>query len=341
MHALIAVQVAFCFLVLFVAGLFAATFDRLSHRPTGFSAERLLTLDTVDAARCSRRSSGNRWPNICARCRASRRWPGRWPLLSGGSWNGFISVNGAPPGPVLAYFLNVSPGWIDTMKIPLIDGRDFRAERHVSRRGDRQRNVREAILQRRRIPLDNRSRKAAQRPTRSWAWSATLPIATCASPSCRWPMFRFVRSMRTAHCSRYRRRRSWCARSSANPLALASTLRREVPQRAARIPRQQHPHPGGTGAGANRARAAAGDAGAVLRGGRAVARGRRTVWRAGLFGVAAAAGNRHSHGDRRASRRHRAAGDRGCLVHGAGRRGGGPGARAWCRCGTSRRCSTR
>ena len=41
MHALIAVQVAFCFLVLFVAGLFAATFDRLSHQPIGFSAERL------------------------------------------------------------------------------------------------------------------------------------------------------------------------------------------------------------------------------------------------------------------------------------------------------------
>ena len=47
MHALIAVQVAFCFLVLFVAGLFVATFDRLSNQPTGFSAERLLTLETV------------------------------------------------------------------------------------------------------------------------------------------------------------------------------------------------------------------------------------------------------------------------------------------------------
>jgi hypothetical protein len=39
MHALIAVQVAFCFLVLFAAGLFAATFDRLSRRPLGFSSE--------------------------------------------------------------------------------------------------------------------------------------------------------------------------------------------------------------------------------------------------------------------------------------------------------------
>ena len=45
MHSLIAVQVAFCFLVLFVAGLFVATFERLSKEPTGFSAERILMLD--------------------------------------------------------------------------------------------------------------------------------------------------------------------------------------------------------------------------------------------------------------------------------------------------------
>jgi hypothetical protein len=49
-----------------------------------------------------------------------------WPLLSGFGSNGFISVNGAPPGDRLAYFLNVSPGWLDTMRIPLLDGRDFR-----------------------------------------------------------------------------------------------------------------------------------------------------------------------------------------------------------------------
>ena len=39
MHIPIAVQVAFCFRV--VSGLFVATRDRLSHQPTGFSAERL------------------------------------------------------------------------------------------------------------------------------------------------------------------------------------------------------------------------------------------------------------------------------------------------------------
>ena len=48
------------------------------------------------------------------------------PLLDGSSWNNFISVNGAPPNGILAYMRSVSPDWLDTMKIPLIDGRDFR-----------------------------------------------------------------------------------------------------------------------------------------------------------------------------------------------------------------------
>jgi predicted lysophospholipase L1 biosynthesis ABC-type transport system permease subunit len=49
-----------------------------------------------------------------------------WPLFGGNSMNNFISINGAPPGPVLAYFLNVSPGWMDVMKMTFIEGRDFR-----------------------------------------------------------------------------------------------------------------------------------------------------------------------------------------------------------------------
>jgi predicted permease len=126
MHWLIAAQVAFCFLVLFVAGLFATTFEQLSHRPTGFSAERLLTLDTV----AQRAQPPVFWDQVAQHLRTL---PGveavalaGFPLLDGNSWNGFVSVNGAPPGPVLAYFLGVSPGWIDAMKIHFIDGQDFR-----------------------------------------------------------------------------------------------------------------------------------------------------------------------------------------------------------------------
>ena len=65
MHALIAVQVAFCFLVLLVAGLFQATFERLSHRPTGFQAEGLLALDTA-TQQAAPRLTGNRWPTRSA-----------------------------------------------------------------------------------------------------------------------------------------------------------------------------------------------------------------------------------------------------------------------------------
>jgi hypothetical protein len=47
-------------------------------------------------------------------------------LLSGWSWNNSISINGAPPNGVLAYLMQVSPGWREALRIPLISGRDFR-----------------------------------------------------------------------------------------------------------------------------------------------------------------------------------------------------------------------
>lgn len=128
MHALIGAQVAFGFLVLFVAGLFAATFERLSNRPVGFSAERVLTLETV----AQRPQPPVFWDQVVEHLRGV---PGveavalaGFPLLGDAAWNGFISVNGAPPGPVLGYFLNVSPGWTEAMKVAFVDGRDFRPD---------------------------------------------------------------------------------------------------------------------------------------------------------------------------------------------------------------------
>lgn len=126
MHALIAVQVAFCFVVHFAAAAFTSTVYRLSNQPTGFSSERLLTLDTVAKGP----QPATLWFQVANHLRALSGVESvavaEWPLLSGFGSNGFVSVNGAPPGPVLGYFLNVSPGWLDTMKIPLLDGRDFR-----------------------------------------------------------------------------------------------------------------------------------------------------------------------------------------------------------------------
>ena len=126
MHALIGVQAAFCFLVLFVAGLFVSTFERITHQPLGFSAERLLALET----QAQPAQSPVYWNQVADRLRDV---PGveavalaGWPLMSGTMSNNFISINGAPPTDVLAYFLRVSAGWTSTMGIPFVDGRDFR-----------------------------------------------------------------------------------------------------------------------------------------------------------------------------------------------------------------------
>ena len=127
MYALVAAQTAFCFLVLFLAGLFAVTFHRLLSQPMGFEAKGLLLLETQSP----HGQTPEAWAQMGEQLRAM---PGvtdvaesGWPLLSTGSWNGSISVNGGPPSMTLGYFLTVSPGWIDTMKMHLLEGRAIAA----------------------------------------------------------------------------------------------------------------------------------------------------------------------------------------------------------------------
>ncbi len=126
MQTLVAVQTSFCFLVLFVAGLFTATFERLSNRPTGFSPEHVLTLDTVTVSP----QPSAFWDQVAEQLRTmpgvDRVALASSALLGSWSWNNYISVNGAPSNGVLAYLMQVSPGWPEAMRIPIIEGRDFR-----------------------------------------------------------------------------------------------------------------------------------------------------------------------------------------------------------------------
>jgi putative ABC transport system permease protein len=127
MFALVAIQIAFCFMVHFAAGLFVATEQRLAHQPMGYSSDRVVILDV--AARQPQSPDG--WEEVAKRLRntagvESVAMSG-WPLLDDNGWNGFIWVNGAPTE-VLAYFLAVSPGFVDTMHIDWIQGRDFRPD---------------------------------------------------------------------------------------------------------------------------------------------------------------------------------------------------------------------
>jgi len=129
MHALVAMQVAFCLLVHFVAGLFVSSFERLTDQPTGFNSDRVLVVDI--GAKGSQPHA--HWDQVLERLRSTvgveSAGLARWALLSGSGWNQDVWANGQGPaqGVPNPYFHAISPGWMDTMKIAFLDGRDFRA----------------------------------------------------------------------------------------------------------------------------------------------------------------------------------------------------------------------
>jgi putative ABC transport system permease protein len=126
MHSLISVQAAFCFLVLFVAGLFVATFDHLSHLPTGISTSGLLNLNIITL----KPNEPALWEETTERL---RKVPGvesaafaDWPVLDGYAYKTTgVSINGLPPNDVTAWTMNISPGWAGVMGIPLLAGREL------------------------------------------------------------------------------------------------------------------------------------------------------------------------------------------------------------------------
>jgi putative ABC transport system permease protein len=233
MYALVALQIAFCFVVHFVAGLFVASFDRLSSQPTGFSSERILNLESA-----SRRAQPPvLWQQVADRLRAV---PGVekvaltiWPTMSGESDVGEISVNGAPTSEVNSDILHVSPGWFDTMRIPILAGNDLPAngatpdaavvnESFVKQYFNGASPVGKwfvisrgpgatARFQVAGVVRDARSRDNMRRPIRPTAY---IPFALAGDGSFQ-PTARGTFVVRTA---------------GANPLALASILRQEVPR---------------------------------------------------------------------------------------------------------------
>ncbi len=128
MRGAIALQVAFCCLVLFLSALFVASFQRLQNRPLGFSTDRLLLLQTVTDKGQLPVVWNQTADAVCAVPGVDSVAISGWPLLGRIRINSDISINGAPPSPTPAFFLNVSPGWLSTMKIPLVAGRDFNSQ---------------------------------------------------------------------------------------------------------------------------------------------------------------------------------------------------------------------
>jgi putative ABC transport system permease protein len=131
-HSLVAAQVAFCFLVHFAAGLFVATFQRISNQPLGFEPQGVLLLET--GIKGSQKKSAEQWRQIAGIVASvpgvERAAVCSWALMSGNGWTSSIRLADGRLSQIEPYYLGVSPGFLTTMRIPLIAGRDF-TERDV------------------------------------------------------------------------------------------------------------------------------------------------------------------------------------------------------------------
>jgi predicted permease len=131
---LVTAQVALSFLLLFGAGLFVKSLENLKATDTGFrDLDNLVTfqlspaLSGYDAPR-----TVHFYEELLERLRAI---PGvrsaalaAVPLLHGDEWDSTTSVEGhtAKDGEDMQAFMNaLSPGYFETMGIPMLDGRDF------------------------------------------------------------------------------------------------------------------------------------------------------------------------------------------------------------------------
>jgi predicted lysophospholipase L1 biosynthesis ABC-type transport system permease subunit len=157
-----------------------------------------------------------------------------WPLMSGESAVGNISIDGAPISEVFSDFVSISPGWADVMRIPFLGGRDFRpsdtnptvavvnqafakqyfdGENPIGKTFERVEpaggSARIEIVG---FVRDARSRDNMRQPIRPTAY---IPFQSIDAKGALRSLARGTFVVRTA---------------SANPLALASILRREVPR---------------------------------------------------------------------------------------------------------------
>jgi predicted permease len=130
---LVTVQVALSFLLLFGAGLFVRSLQNLKTTDTGVALDNLVTfqlspaLNGYDAPR-----TVQFYTQLLERLRSA---PGvksaalaSVPILAGSEWDSSMSVEGhrAADGEDMQAFMNaLSPGYFETMRIPLLEGRDF------------------------------------------------------------------------------------------------------------------------------------------------------------------------------------------------------------------------
>jgi predicted permease len=130
---LVAAQVALSFLLLFGAGLFVRSLQNLKATETGVALDNLVSFQLSPAlSGYENERTLNFYEQLLGKLRAA---PGvksaalaGVSILSGDEWDSSMNVEGhkAQDGEDMQAFMNsLSPGYFETMGIPLLEGRDF------------------------------------------------------------------------------------------------------------------------------------------------------------------------------------------------------------------------
>jgi predicted permease len=129
LRPLVAAQIAVGVAVLVVAGVLLLSFGRLVRVDAGFdpAGVTLVSVDLVnpDQAARGRDAALMLLDQVRAVPRVVAAGLSKWPLMSGAGWSGWVRVPGRRPDDTEVYFLEITPGFVDTMKMRLLAGRDL------------------------------------------------------------------------------------------------------------------------------------------------------------------------------------------------------------------------
>jgi predicted permease len=130
---LVVAQVALSFLLLFGAGLFVRSLHNLRSTDTGVALDNLITFQlSPSLSGYDNQRATQFYESLLERLRSA---PGvksaafvSVPILAGSEWDSSVAVEGhkAADGEDMQAYMNaLSPGYFETLRIPLLEGRDF------------------------------------------------------------------------------------------------------------------------------------------------------------------------------------------------------------------------